>query len=286
VVQLLRRAGDEVAAAAGAAPGGATAAARQPTAWERRVLLPAGHLFFKHRDWIFPAVFLALVAASRPRLPFGSAAWDAGLNALGVAVALAGQMLRAAVIGYAYIRRGGKNRKIHADVLVAEGFFAHCRNPLYAGNLLALTGFTLIHNSPLCYLAGLPFFAFAYLSIVVAEEDHLRRRFGDAYVDYCRRVNRFLPSFAGLGRTLEGMRFDWRRLIRKEYGATFAGLSAVVALVVWDSYRLYGAAEARGTLLAAALVWLPLVAAYGVARSLKKSGALGTGAAETPGSTQ
>jgi protein-S-isoprenylcysteine O-methyltransferase Ste14 len=250
------------------------------------VLLPAGHFFFKHRDWIFPAVFLALVAASRPRLPFGSPSWDAGLNALGIAVALAGQALRAAVIGYAYIRRGGKNRRIHADVLVAEGFFAHSRNPLYVGNLLALTGFTLIHNSPLCYLAGLPFFAFAYLSIVVAEEDHLRRRFGDAYEDYCRHVNRFLPSFAGLGRTLDGMRFDWRRLIRKEYGATFAGLTAVVALVVWDSYRLYGADVARRTMLAAALVWVPIAAAYGLARYLKKSGALGTGAAETPGSRE
>ena len=240
-----------------------------------RVLAPAGRFFFKFRDLLFPLVFFGLALASYPRLFLGSERWDRALDALGIAVALSGQLLRAAVIGLAYIKRGGKDKQIFAQTLVQEGFFAHSRNPLYLGNFLALVGFCLIHNSPLCYLVGVPFFAFAYLSIVVAEEEYLRRSFGPAYEEYCQRVPRFLISLRGLGATLGSMAFDWKRLVRKEYGSTFAGASCILALLVWDAYARRGPGAAQRTLAAVLWVWVPLTLAYLIARYLKKTGALG-----------
>ncbi len=255
---------------------------RTASAWHR-LLVGCGRFFFRYRDALFPLVFLGLVAASAPGTLFGSRRWDRALDAAGIANAFSGQLLRALVIGLAYIRRGGLDKKIHADALVVEGLFAHSRNPLYLGNFLALVGFCLIHNSLLCYVVGVPFFAFAYLAIVAAEEEFLRGRFGSAYEDYCRRVNRFLPALRGLRRTIAGMRFDWRRLVRKEYGATFAGASAVLGLLAWDDYRRLGAAGERGTLTLALLLWAALVPAYLLARWLKKSGRLGSGIAESTG---
>jgi protein-S-isoprenylcysteine O-methyltransferase Ste14 len=246
----------------------------------QRFLIAAGKFFFRYRDGLFPAVLLLLVAVSRPGAPFDNAVWDRWLDVAGVLLAFAGQALRAMVIGLAYIRRGGLNRNIHADVLVVEGFFAHSRNPLYVGNFMAQVGLCLIHNSALCYVLGIPFFAFAYLAIVAAEEEFLRRRFGGEYDAYCRRVNRFVPSLRGLRRTLAGMRFDWRRLVRKEYGSTFAGASAVLALLAWDDYRRLGFAAARGSMRVLFFVWVGLVPLYLVARWLKKSGRLGIGVAE------
>ena len=243
----------------------------------RRFLAPAGRFFFKFRDLLFPLVFFGLALLSYPRLFLGSERWDHALDALGVAVALLGQLLRAVVIGFAYVRRGGKDKQIFADSLVQEGFFAHSRNPLYLGNFLALVGFCLIHNSALCYLLGIPFFALAYLSIVAAEEEYLLGRFGAVYEAYCRRVPRFIPSFRGLGETLGDMEFDWKRLVRKEYGSTFAGASCVLALLVWDEYARHGLGAAQSTLAAALWVWVPLTTAYLIARYLKKTGALGSG---------
>lgn len=243
----------------------------------RRLLAPLGRFFFKFRDLLFPLVFFGLALVSYPRLFRGSEGWDRVLDALGIAVALSGQWLRAAVIGLAYIRRGGKNKEVFADSLVQEGVFAHSRNPLYFGNFLALVGFCLIHNSTLCYLVGIPFFALAYLAIVAAEEEYLQRKFGAEYEAYRRRVPRFIPAFRGLRATLGEMEFDWRRLVRKEYGSTFAGASCILALLVWDEYVRHGRAGAAGALAAVAWVWVPLAAAYLVARYLKKSGALGTG---------
>jgi protein-S-isoprenylcysteine O-methyltransferase Ste14 len=240
-----------------------------------------GSFLFRCRDALFPVVFLGLALASTPGTLFGSRFWDRLLDAAGVAVALGGQLLRALVIGLAYVRRGGLNGKIHADSLVVEGIFAHSRNPLYLGNFLALVGFCLIHHSWLCYLAGIPFFAFAYFAIVSAEEQFLLRRFGDDYVAYCRRVNRFLPACRGLGQTIARMPFDWRRLVRKEYGSTFAGVSTVLALLAWDDYRRLGYPASAGTLTLALVLWSALVPAYVLARWLKKSGRLGTGVAES-----
>jgi protein-S-isoprenylcysteine O-methyltransferase Ste14 len=230
-----------------------------------------GRFFFGRRDFVFAAVFLAVVFLSAPRPFLQSLAADAWLDAAGFAIALLGQALRALVIGLAYIRRGGKDRKIYADVLVQDGFFAHCRNPLYVGNALVYLGLFVILNSAAGWLVGVPFFALAYLSITAAEEDFLRRRFGAAYEDYCRRVPRFVPDLRGLGATVRGMRFGWKRLVRKEYGSTFAWLTAALGLLVRESVAWRGA-DASGPLLRPVLLaWGILVAAYGVARWLKKT---------------
>jgi protein-S-isoprenylcysteine O-methyltransferase Ste14 len=239
----------------------------------RRALAPVGRFFFKFRDFLFPVVFLGLALASRP----AGGRYDRVLDAAGILVALSGQLLRAVVIGFAYIRRGGKNKQVYADSLVQEGVFAHSRNPLYLGNFLALVGFCLVHDSALCYLVGIPFFAFAYLAITAAEEEYLQGKFGAEYDAYCRRVPRYLPSFAGLGATLEGMSFDWPRLLRKEYGSTFAGLSLILALLVWDEYLLRGPAAEQAMLPGVLSLWAVLVCAYLTVLVLKKRGALGRG---------
>lgn len=248
-----------------------------------RWFLDFGAFCFRRRDLLFPVVFLGLVLVSAPGTLFGSRTWDRVLDALGTAVAIAGQVLRATVIGLAYIRRGGLHGRVHADALVVDGLFAHSRNPLYLGNFLALCGFCLIHHSTACYLVGIPFFALAYLAIVATEESFLSARFGATFEDYRRRVPRFLPEPRGLRRTLSSMRFDWRRLLRKEYGSTFAGLTTILVLLVWDDFRRFG--FQRAELTAAALIWAPLVAAYLLARWLKKTGRLGEGVTESIGDT-
>jgi len=242
-----------------------------------RFWVAVGNQVFRLRDGLLPAVFCVLIVTTHATWPGGSRSWDRVLNLLGFELALAGQALRAIVIGLAYIRRGGKDRRVHADDLVIDGIFAHCRNPLYVGNLLALTGLLVIHNAAVAYLIGIPFFALAYWSIVAAEEDFLVRRFGDAYRDYCRRVPRFTFSTRGLGSPLAAFDFDWPRLLRKEYGATFAGATAVLATLAWDQFQILGKPGLYASLPWMLTVWLQLVAAYLVVRRLKKSGRLGRG---------
>ncbi|MGH7682050.1 MAG: methyltransferase family protein, partial [Candidatus Eiseniibacteriota bacterium] len=281
VVQLLRDDRDEVSVAtrdagpetqapAGTTVESATAAAPAPDSW----IVRAGHFLFGTRNFLFPLVFVAVALATKPMPFLGSERADGWMDLAGFLVALAGQALRVVVIGLAYIRRGGKGGKIYADTLVVEGFFAHSRNPLYLGNLMVFAGLLIALNSPAGWIVGAPFYLFAYHAITRAEESFLGRKFGAAYEDYKKRVNRFLPSLAGLGATVRGMRFDWRRVVLKEYGATFAWITTFLGVILWEHVAWGGSAGLASVLRPVGIAWVVALVGYATARFLKKTGRL------------
>ena len=231
-----------------------------------------GNFFFKFRDYLFPLVFLGFAVLVPPLTAPGYAL---ALDVAGLTIAIGGQALRAAVIGFAYIKRGGKNKQVYADNLVIEGFFAHSRNPLYVGNLMVLIGLILIHGGPVFVVAGSAFYLFAYRCIVAAEENFLRNKFGTQYDDYCARVNRFLLSFSGLGKSIEGMEYDWKRVVRKEYGSTFTWVSAAILLFMQQRVALVGLEAAKPHLYLLASAFGPLAVLYIITRVAKKKRWLG-----------
>ena len=91
---------------------------------------------------------------------------------------------------------------------------------------------------------------------------------------YHRRVPRFLPDWRGIGDTLAGMHFNWKRLVRKEYGATFIWMTTALALIYWEAVRNRGLAASTGVLRVVLLLWVPVIVGYGIARYLKKTGRL------------
>lgn len=241
-----------------------------------------GNWLFKYRNTAFPLVMLVLFIGFKPVLAGGTLAADHWLDLAGLLVALSGQALRAAVIGYAYIKRGGLNKQVHADKLVTEGFFAHARNPLYDGNLLILAGLFMIHNNPLVYLLGGIFFVTAYIAIIAAEETFLAKKFGEEYEDYCARVGRWLPRLDGLRETMQGMAFNWRRVILKDYASAYTWMMTVLLLLGYESLR---ADESDSSWLSLLIAAMSLTGSFLLARWLKKSRILtehDTPPAETP----
>ncbi|MBE0618925.1 MAG: S-isoprenylcysteine methyltransferase [Proteobacteria bacterium] len=238
-------------------------------------LVSCGNWFFRYRDYVFPLVFVALAVLARPAFLLGNRYLDCAVDALGLLVALSGQFLRAAVIGLAYIRRGGKNKQIYASALVQDGFFRHSRNPLYLGNGLVLLGLMLIHGSPVFLLAGGAFYLFAYVAITAAEERFLYGRFGAEYLEYMRAVPRYVPRLAGFRETVQGMSFDLLRVVRKEYNSTFTWVTCALALFLWQDFRNLGAEAARHELGVIVPLFLVAAVLYGVVRTLKKRKLLG-----------
>src|SRR5262249_55643045 len=140
-------------------------------------------------------------------------------------------------IGLAYIIRGGKDHKVYADTLVTSGLYEHCRNPMYFGNFFLLVGLALASNSWVFALVAIPLSLGMHKSIVAAEENFLRTKFGPQFDAYCARVPRWVPNFSGIGKTVSGMQFDWRRVVMKEYRAGFDWFSAVAVVVLLNLYR-------------------------------------------------
>jgi protein-S-isoprenylcysteine O-methyltransferase Ste14 len=228
-----------------------------------------GRFFFKHRDQVSPAVLLALFALLPPGGPGGGDAW---MDALGLLVCLSGQGLRAATIGLAYIKRGGRRKEIQADRLVTTGMFGACRNPLYLGNLLILTGLFAIHGNPLAAALGAGFYGLAYLAVVAEEEAWLAAHFGSDYVAYCARVPRWIPDLSLLPDACRGMAFDWRRVLAKDYGTAYSWVLAAILLLAYEDLR--GGTPAPAGIIAAGVALAAATAALLLVRRAKKTGRL------------
>ena len=225
-------------------------------------MIAYGNFLFRHRNWVFPLFMLILFFAFRPVPAGGAPESDRWLDLAGIAIVLAGLAVRWAVVGLAYIKRGGMQKKVYADDLVTEGMFAHCRNPLYVGNLLMLLGFLVIHNNPWVYALGGAFFLTAYHAIVVAEETYLADKFGEGFAAYCRDVPRWAIRIKGLGNTFRGTAFSWRRVVVKDYSTVDTGLITVLALISWQTITFNGLETARETLtvLGTLLIFAQLLA--------------------------
>jgi protein-S-isoprenylcysteine O-methyltransferase Ste14 len=219
-------------------------------------------------------VFVILPLTTRPGLFWGSEVLDRVVVILGILIAFAGQSLRLLVIGYVYVKRGGKNRRIYADKLVVEGFYAHTRNPMYVGNFLITVGVGITYGSPWIYFLVIPFFSFVYVTIVMAEEAFLSDKFGGEYEDYVQRVNRFVPDFRGIKNSLKDFHYDWKRALRKDYGTIFGTLFGILIINLWKTYYLYGFQARKGAIVILAVLFIPLGLLYALVSYLKSSGRL------------
>ncbi len=107
------------------------------------------------------------------------------LGALAISVAALGRF-------WCYVYNSGKRDK----VVITEGPYSVCRNPIYLFSILASVGLGLIAQS--CVLPML-FGALAivfYLHIISGEEAKMAYLHGERYTSYLGRTQRLLPTFA------------------------------------------------------------------------------------------
>ena len=233
------------------------------------MIVGLGNFLFKYRNLVFPLLFVLLVLGTEPFL--GNRQTEKWIYVTGFVIALSGQIIRALTIGLAYIVRGGRDKKVYAKTLVKDGIFAHCRNPLYLGNILIVSGLGVVADSTVFYFIGIPFFVLSYMAIIKAEESYLSGKFGEEYREYCGKVNSLIPDLSGIRTTLESMTFNWRRLLVKEYGTTYAWITVMILLIVKNQYVHYGHEVSRPVLWIASSSFIAVTIFYALVRYLKKT---------------
>lgn len=190
-----------------------------------------GDFFFKYRNLLFPLGLGALFVTCPPPWEYGGRPQLENIkDILAGLIIAAGLGVRATVIGFAYIKRGGLNKKVYADQLVTEGFFRLCRNPLYLGNMLIYGGIFLMHGDPYVIVCGTLGMYAIYASIIAAEEFFLHHKFGASYAEYCRTVPRWWPLWRMRKEALHGMRFNAKRVLLKDY-STMLNAAATVLVI-------------------------------------------------------
>jgi protein-S-isoprenylcysteine O-methyltransferase Ste14 len=94
-----------------------------------------------------------------------------------------------------FLMRGGSSGAPAdpARFLGTTGMYRRVRNPIYLGGALVLLGVSLAGRSPSLLLAACLYLPILHATVVRGEERRMERDFGDDYLEYRRRVPRWIP---------------------------------------------------------------------------------------------
>lgn len=90
----------------------------------------------------------------------------------------------------------GKPELSGGGEVVDTGIYSYLRNPRYVGMIASVIGACCLAATPLMW-GVVAFWTVLVLMVVRFEERELRSRLGATYIEYCRRVPRFIPRRIG-----------------------------------------------------------------------------------------
>jgi protein-S-isoprenylcysteine O-methyltransferase Ste14 len=125
-------------------------------------------------------------------IDLGLASWAPRLTLIGVTILL----IAVVVWVWALVVMGRSGQDPHTGKptprILDHGPYRFSRNPIYLQMVLVCLGFAVRQMNPWLLLLT-PVAAWLLQKLVIVpEEDYLERKFGDAYLDYKRRVRRWI----------------------------------------------------------------------------------------------
>ncbi len=189
----------------------------------------SGNWLFRWRSFIPLFLVVPLLAAMHdPDYLCQDRSWPDWWGLFSLTVSFCGLGVRVLTVGHAPEGTSGRNTKGGqiAVTLNTTGMYSVVRHPLYLGNFIMWFGVALFCGIWwMTVIVALAFWLY-YERIMFAEEEFLRRKFGESYVQWAGATPAFLPDFRKW-RPPE-LPFSWKSVLRREY----PGLFAVVA-VFW-----------------------------------------------------
>jgi protein-S-isoprenylcysteine O-methyltransferase Ste14 len=155
-----------------------------------------GTWLFRHRGYLPLLLSPLLLAAAASSFPLPDRRLELAWAAACVLLALGGIALRAVTIGYAPRATSGRGTGgPRAETLTTTGLYSAVRHPLYLGNYLMWLGVGLFTRAWWAPIIVTLVFWLYYERIMFAEEEFLRRRFGELYHSWAAVTPAFFPRF-------------------------------------------------------------------------------------------
>lgn len=112
-------------------------------------------------------------------------------------ISLLGLFLRAYTVGRAAPNTSGRNTTEGqiADKVNTTGIYSIVRHPLYVGNFLMWTGVALLTQNFWFLMTYIFLYWVYYERIMFAEEQFLRKKFGEKYTNWALKTPAFIPCF-------------------------------------------------------------------------------------------
>lgn len=86
------------------------------------------------------------------------------------------------------------DKEVENNSLVTTGIYAYVRHPIYAAFFYISMGLILISQNIILFILPVIFWAFLTVAMIRTEEKWLIDRYGDDYIEYSKKVNRFIPK--------------------------------------------------------------------------------------------
>lgn len=142
--------------------------------------------------------------------------YDPIIESVFIVVGMAGQLIRALTVGRTPKGTSGRNIKGQvAQQINTTGLYSMVRHPLYVGNFLMWLGPVLFLRSIWFTLFFCLLYCLYYERIMFAEEQFLRKKFGDKYDLWSEKVRAFLPSLRNYKKP--DLPFSIRNVLKREY---------------------------------------------------------------------
>jgi len=148
--------------------------------------------FVKGVEIVLKGVSILVIFAEIVSIVLGTSALPLWVRFLGMALGTAGvAVFTAAVVTMRDSWRAGVPDADKTE-LVTDGIFAYSRNPAFLGFDLVYIGIVLMFFNWGLFLVSAFAAMMLHLQIVNVEEDFLLAAFGDEYLAYRKKVNRYL----------------------------------------------------------------------------------------------
>ena len=199
----------------------------------------SGNWLFRRRSWL-PVVFIAAGIAALYLTNRQAIIFNLTPELLFLGVSLLGEAVRVYTVGHAAKNTSGRNTVAGqiADELNTTGIYSLVRHPLYIGNFLMWLGPVLFVRSPVFLIIFILVYWLYYERIIFAEEQFLRKKFGDAYDIYSEKVRAVLPRFKGFVKP--SLPFSLKSVLKRGYNS-FVNIFLIFTLL--DLFRNYFLSE-------------------------------------------
>lgn len=226
-----------------------------------------GNILFRYRSYIpiflYFIATIAIIFSPLEILPFNNFYW--GLFCL--IVSFSGLLIRAFTLGYTPAGTSGRNTSEGqiAEKINTKGMYSIVRHPLYLGNFLMWFGLIIYTAIPWLIIFSVAFFWIYYERIMFAEEQFIRNKFGENFIQWASKTPAFLPNFNKWERP--ELPFSIKNVLKREYSGFFAVLISFAWLNFVKYYFLYNVVKIDLWWIFGALIGFII---YIILRSLKK----------------
>lgn len=180
-----------------------------------------GSFLFRWRSYVPAAiVLLSFFFVIDHTYPAGSYTYHLIYGGFCFLVSLFGLFIRCITIAYVPAMTSGRNTKKQvADVVNQSGIYSLIRHPLYVGNFFMFFGIVLFVRSFPYTVLFILFYWFYYERIMFTEEQFLRQKFGQKYLQWANRTPAIVPNFSNY--KSPEMDFSFKNIVKREYPSLF-----------------------------------------------------------------